>query len=62
MRSPTVGGYAIADHLHLLILLRQIIERLKMLQSNRQFSTPSSHSATKVIYLADNCTTTAFNL
>jgi hypothetical protein len=46
MRSPTVGGYAIANYLH---LLGQIVEGLQLLQPNRVFAMPKSHAATKVI-------------
>ncbi|MBD2534894.1 hypothetical protein H6G97_37845 [Nostoc flagelliforme FACHB-838] len=60
MRSPTVGGYAIANHLHLLTLGRQVIVRLQMLQPNSVLAIPHSHAATKVIHCADNCPTATF--
>ncbi|MBD0389555.1 MAG: hypothetical protein ICV54_24390 [Nostoc sp. C3-bin3] len=54
MRSPTVGGYAITNHPHLLTLRRQVFVRFQMLQPNRVFAIPHPHLATELIYLADN--------
>ncbi|MFW9263032.1 hypothetical protein [Nostoc sp. CALU 546] len=45
---------SIANHLHLLTLGRRVVEGLQVLQSNRVFSIPHSHGATKVIHCANN--------
>jgi hypothetical protein len=45
---------AIANHLHLLTLGRQVIVRFEVLQPNGVLAIPHFHRATKVIHCADN--------
>jgi hypothetical protein len=53
MRSPTVGGYAIANHPHLLTLGRQVIVRFEVLQTNRVLAIPEFYSAAEFAHMVD---------
>ncbi|WP_334901296.1 hypothetical protein [Nostoc sp.] len=43
----------IANHLHLLTLLGQVVEGLQVLQPNRVFAMPKSHNETEIIHCAE---------
>ncbi|MBD0390457.1 MAG: hypothetical protein ICV54_29165 [Nostoc sp. C3-bin3] len=53
MRSPTVGGYAIANLPHLLTLGRQVVERLQVLQTNGVLAIPGFDCATELTHVVD---------